>query len=1450
MSVINKNRINAIKNKALFIKSKNLKLSSAQFRPSRIVLNSASTHEIITNFLDQLNKWTQAALEVEAGNWLHPKWETKGARELIVEYLAELDDYSLTTLITYLCYYKNGLDQPEILQLLDKQVNNSSATATAAAKVIIEFSGQLSQTIKEYKIDKVNAWFANQEGMEVNFISTLKLAKNKANNLLNTFHLTESIKYEAKNIKKTLYRLNLRNNEVAPAKLAQEILKSISAIEKSIISAYDGSNTSTEFAAFKTRSQPIQDHIQTIKQAVKQFNQAKFDNKKLRITITERIEKVAEGAEKLFSPAENDKVPLQLALLKNELDKAAQRITNYHKIVKGGGVIDAATSLLNGGIVPVILYSAIADMGLANNEIIKHNYLGNEFPHGTEGATALGGVSQLFTGILWAINRQIGIGISSVEKQAIGVYKNYLLQLIKQYHQQGGRLSAEEERFYRKFLAIKRGNKFTDFFRPKWLVDTQSAAKFDKILLQSSGTDTQARNLEDTLSATTEKTTEDIKKGNLSPEAVLVKDFEEGYYSFVNLKYKLQNLIESQNFSELNKLLETISQTNNHKIKNILPIITFKNAKLRGNLLTHILEAERKNPQDEAIKNCLTQVIGIITDPMVESSELFKKISSLSFIDTVAYIQEIYKVTNKYSFLIDWQHILLAIKMNSQLTQANKKELFQILHDELNNKSEGKFRAIRIKRNKFSTEAALGGLFYQAWNLKNVAELSCQSGLSALVDQMPGHEVAKHLEDALISHTTAIVGYSAFSVSCALFSILNPLSEYLSRGNTTTFKTALRIVENVSTSVNLDNLVNAKKIASQSDNFPSLVEADNTEDSPPQPIKTDPIDQTNLVTGDASAAVNNDRSILNSVFWLQAHIHKVINSAKSIEELQQDLLIFSELTSDNKKTIYFALNSVYEGEILFNSVLNKIEQLTDIEAAKDKKQNLLTTKPLIDGSNASELAQSKGESLLNSLLRLWGEIVKEEVEFEITHGAYPQLRNSSITQWSMSDFEQYIAFTSNFNTANDALKHLYKILGIIQLDVSLERRAAKMAYLSSIIHRAKFDNTSRWVALRKRSEKELLIMTTLLRLSLCAISGGISIALLSTGVGAAIVIPVLLFISALRGVLGSLINNLELKNTKQYKNAMSMLSQAYANLDDSEKQQVYAMLRQQKNTTYEKIEELIQFKPSAGQEAKLAKSQTLQHKFEAIMLDYRREREQENPTNFLKATVATDARTPAVTEEFNLPVTSNSPEAMKLIQEIQLLLLDSGGIIDKYMASQSLFKIVAVVYKAELAIEDKLNILLQLTYLFKERAINFGVKLSEERDYIRKQNYFINDILIGLVSTIPSILGISDLGIPVLCQGIAAPTIGVSLNLYTNLSTATPKKNNTASYQKCMKFLKYSLIYFLTELKSSELDHKLIKNYEQEVMKILKNHTGRSIFTRVGDTASYKEYQAMSGAQA
>ncbi|MFN7094646.1 MAG: hypothetical protein ACK4M7_04705, partial [Burkholderiales bacterium] len=676
--------------------------------------------------------------------------------------------------------------------------------------------------------------------------------------------------------------------------------------------------------------------------------------------------------------------------------------------------------------------------------------------------------------------------------------------------------------------------------------------------------------------------------------------------------------------------------------------------------------------------------------------------------------------------------------MNSQLIQAEKERLFQTLHDELNNKSEGKFRSIRIKRNKFSTEAALGGLFYQAWNLKNVAELGCQSGLSALVDQLPGHEADKSLQ-AMINHTTAIAGYSAFSVSCALFSILNPLSEYLSRGNTTTFKTALRIVENVSTSVNLDNLVNAKKIVSQS---ASLVEADNKEDSPPQPLKTDTIDQINLVTGGASAAVNNDRSILNSVFWLQAHIHKVINSAKSIEELQQDLLIFSELTSDNKQTIYFALNSVYEGEILFNTVLNKIELLTDIEAAKDKKQNQLATKLLIDGSNASELAQSKGETLLNSLLRLWGEVVKEEVEFEITHGAYPQLRNSSITQWSMSDFEQYIAFTSNFNTANEALKHLYKILGIIQLDVSLERRAAKMAYLSGIIHRAKFDNTSRWAALRKRSEKELLIMTTLLRLSLCAISGGISIALLSTGVGAAIVIPVLLFISALRGVLSSLINNLELTNTKQYKNAMSMLSQAYANLDDSEKQQVYAMLRQQKNTTYEKIEELIQFKPSAGQEAKLAKSQTLQHKFEAIMQNYSQEREQiEDSTNLLKATVAIDTSTPAVTEKFKQPVTSNSPEAMKLIQEIQLLLLDSEGIIDKYTASQSLFKIVAVIYKAELAIEDKLNILLQLTYLFKERAINFGVKLSEERDYIRKQNYFINDILIGLVSTIPNILG-------------------------------------------------------------------------------------------------------------
>ncbi|MFN7094111.1 MAG: hypothetical protein ACK4M7_01995, partial [Burkholderiales bacterium] len=178
---------------------------------------------------------------------------------------------------------------------------------------------------------------------------------------------------------------------------------------------------------------------------------------------------------------------------------------------------------------------------------------------------------------------------------------------------------------------------------------------------------------------------------------------------------------------------------------------------------------------------------------------------------------------------------------------------------------------------------------------------------------------------------------------------------------------------------------------------------------------------------------------------------------------------------------------------------------------------------------------------------------------------------------------------------------------------------------------------------------------------------------------------------------------------------------------------------------------------------------------------------------------------------------------------------------DKYLASQSLLRIVTIITQSRLHTRDKLAILFQITHLFETRALNISVELSQNRSFFTKRKYFIPDVIGCILFGSGNYVGIPDFGIDFLAQVAAAASGDLVATLYLTYWADPSETANTTSYQKGMKFLKAANYFLLQELKKKEKE--AYPEFEKEVERILKIHTG-SLLTRWGKTASEKKYSS------
>ncbi|MFN7095164.1 MAG: hypothetical protein ACK4M7_07350, partial [Burkholderiales bacterium] len=505
-------------------------------------------------------------------------------------------------------------------------------------------------------------------------------------------------------------------------------------------------------------------------------------------------------------------------------------------------------------------------------------------------------------------------------------------------------------------------------------------------------------------------------------------DFEDpapDFFSFVEQKYTFKDLIAKKDFSGLEKFLTQL--TENFELKNSdfqetnnLLLITFKLNRFRGNLLAHLLSAYTANPANREIKNCLT-IVWNITQKLSPEIKLLK---SKSYSEILIWLNS-YEVSNKHSFLIDWQHILLAIIYHPKLKEQEQISLFNWLDSELKNTSDGKFEVIRAKRDPFIKEMVLGSLFYQGRNLKR--DVKAVDNLLPLTSLNP-----------MINIAAGAIGY-------ATYALLSPLCEHCSRGNTTTYSSAKKILNNSCA------LITQQKLHASSNTEQS--------NSTKAKIPLDPLEQIKK-RFEALALCSND----------------------SLEDLKLEVL--------DLNLAYLALASTHKGEILLFSLFCSIIENSTKQI--DALTNSVEFKQLADSPRDQEKQlnriKKRARKSISVLEQVWANAVKQVIELEQLYGKHAKYK--PISQWDINEFSKFCS-NGNSSNAKDGLVHFFRIVGLIIKEDDLDLKTKKLEYLSGIIDRLKVDNTSNWNVLKKRSRSQELIIRALIRASGAIIWGSV-----------------------------------------------------------------------------------------------------------------------------------------------------------------------------------------------------------------------------------------------------------------------------------------------------------------------------------------------------------------------
>ncbi|MFN7094203.1 MAG: hypothetical protein ACK4M7_02460, partial [Burkholderiales bacterium] len=196
-------------------------------------------------------------------------------------------------------------------------------------------------------------------------------------------------------------------------------------------------------------------------------------------------------------------------------------------------------------------------------------------------------------------------------------------------------------------------------------------------------------------------------------------------------------------------------------------------------------------------------------------------------------------------------------------------------------------------------------------------------------------------------------------------------------------------------------------------------------------------------------------------------------------------------------------------------------------------------------------------------------------------------------------------------------------------------------------------------------------------------------------------------------------------------------------------------------------------------------------------------------------------------------------EIKALVKIIENIVETVSNTTDKYLASQSLFRILSIIKLSNLAAKLKLAILTSIATSFNERTLPIAASLSLENDFSRKRSFFIYDALFGMTASATTIVGLPGVNLAAVYQVLIGGSGDVIGTLLLTLGLNQSVKNHTVSFQKCMKAIKHVLFDCLQEvnrtgeIKAAEIE--MVSNF-------LQIHTGR-IGTRYGETKSYTKYK-------
>ncbi|MFN7094516.1 MAG: hypothetical protein ACK4M7_04045, partial [Burkholderiales bacterium] len=611
------------------------------------------------------------------------------------------------------------------------------------------------------------------------------------------------------------------------------------------------------------------------------------------------------------------------------------------------------------------------------------------------------------------------------------------------------------------------------------------------------------------------------------------------------------------------------------------------------------------------------------------------------------------------------------------------------------------------------------------------------------------------------------------------FSLLGPLREYFSQGETTTFKSAAEMVANTWHLLPKLKEYESRKEARFYANGNSI----------------QAITRRSIESAQSPAPTQESGASKLLMRRTRTELINQITQARNFDDFRRlRFLEIENMTDEEYLAYYMLLMEDYQDSILINHLIKAIERLR----AK-----------LVVGDNRQQ-TEDQANHLIKRIMKFCGEAVTKVMQVEAEQFPHKYLSKEP-SQWTRADLKQYTDLARNCATARDTLRHLYKSLGLIHLDDNDRAMKKKLSYLINMIKYTRNDKYSSWISLRRRNTQKVLFLKSAVRILAAGLWGIVGALVLTGRIEAAAAVPICLVVGGLRGLLNVLAENLTFGNTQQYKEA---------NLICDRVGSIYN-LKCENNTRKNK-----RLHPKITQ---VINADSPPAVFPQVMDTFHNNELVNKYASRFNSVVAALSGSETAIETATTEATLNTQAVnyVAVYKIVKEMIIECSDTSDKYLCGKSLMHIIASIYHSRLSAESKLDITFLLVTLFETRNLSIAAHLSKEQSYARRCNYFILDIIGGMLFGTSTILGLPDFMIPEFLQlvgGAVGDTIAV---LGLSYAAGNSSFGNTRSYQKCMEFLQCTCWYFYEQLESPTPELR------KRVGQFLRTNHSRSPFNKI-----------------